>query len=337
MLGKVYGPYKGRKGVQYVLIAEYNEEGKQLKQESITYERYMEEYNRGLHRYINPVTKTLSSIIKTFSVREVNCSNCTKTMVTNNYNSIKNIYLCSPKCTNVYKKKQTKQRYHGQIVIPIQNKDQLYFIIIEKNEIKKQPLFITANKCTVTVSEDDNSIIRVTLKYDIKDAVRIRPVPGFKKYFWITEDAVLVSRRTKKVLSQTINGTGYWSHTTRIGGRRGQMYCFKIHRLVASAFIPNPDNKPFVNHINGIKLDNYYTNLEWCTPQENAAHAKANGLVKIFYGEQVGTAKLSDNKVIKIRELYKTGNYTHRQLAQMYGVGRSAITDYINRKTYKHV
>lgn len=62
-----------------------------------------------------------------------------------------------------------------------------------------------------------------------------------------------------------------------INGKQKRM---RVHRMVALAFIDNPDNKPYVNHINGNRSDNNVENLEWVTPSENTQHAIDTGLFK---------------------------------------------------------
>ena len=60
----------------------------------------------------------------------------------------------------------------------------------------------------------------------------------------------------------------------------GQRFTHRVHRLVAQEFIPNPDNKPCINHIDGNKHNNNFSNLEWVTKKENCRHAWVNGLAK---------------------------------------------------------
>lgn len=70
---------------------------------------------------------------------------------------------------------------------------------------------------------------------------------------------------------------GYWRVKLCNGNTQKEYF---LHRLIAQAFIPNPDNKPEINHINGIKTDNRIENLEWVTRSENAIHATKTGLLK---------------------------------------------------------
>lgn len=105
------------------------------------------------------------------------------------------------------------------------------------------------------------------------------------------------------------------------------------HRMVAKAFIPNPENKPQVNHINGIKTDNRSENLEWNTAKENIRHSWKNGMSSIKKGEQSNRAVLTEKDVLEIR----ASNLRPRELAKIYGIGEASIGKIINRKRWTHI
>ena len=112
----------------------------------------------------------------------------------------------------------------------------------------------------------------------------------------------------------------------------------KIHRLVATAFIDNPDGLQQVNHKDGNKKKNVVDNLEWVTESQNSQHAFNNGLRNAPYGEQNGQHKLTQNDVNEIKESYIKGSlmFGGKALAKKYGVTPATISRIVNNKRWNH-
>ena len=104
-----------------------------------------------------------------------------------------------------------------------------------------------------------------------------------------------------------------------------------VHRLIAIAFIPNPLNKPHINHIDNNPKNNDIKNLEWCTPKENKLHSVKQGRA-IF----TGARKLTEKQVIKIRNLRKTGMFLY-VIGLKFNINKQTVLDICNKKTYKNI
>jgi hypothetical protein len=162
-----------------------------------------------------------------------------------------------------------------------------------------------------------------------------KPIEGLEDYFLVTRNGDLYSKRTNRVVSQNLVDGNYLHHITKIGGRNGVNRAIKTSREVAKAFVPNPDNKPIVNHLNAVKIDNRDTNLEWATYKENTQHAYANNLVPILQGTEVGSSRFTEEQVREIRQL--KGTMGMREIGRQYGAHHSLISDIINGKSYQNV
>jgi len=104
--------------------------------------------------------------------------------------------------------------------------------------------------------------------------------------------------------------------------------------LVAINFIDNPENKPQVNHINGIKTDNRLQNLEWCTGSENQKHSVNTGLRKILKGDQA-CSKITEEQARLIK--YGLKEMTQSKIAYLYNISRVTISDIRRGKSWKHI
>jgi hypothetical protein len=141
----------------------------------------------------------------------------------------------------------------------------------------------------------------------ILDGEELRPIVGFEDYMVSNFGRIYSIKRTKSkggFLKAQTNGNGYNHVIFNKGAKR---ITVRIHKLVAIAFLDNPDNLRTVNHKDGIKKNNFASNLEWCTQSDNLKHALINGLRVPPSGEKCWNARLSKADVIQIREMLSTG------------------------------
>lgn len=151
---------------------------------------------------------------------------------------------------------------------------------------------------------------------DIEGYEGLYQVSTFSRVRGLERDIDASNGRTLRIQGSIL------SQKTRKGYKRinlckkSEKETFLVHRLVASAFVPNPLNLPCVNHIDTDKSNNFYKNLEWCTNQENISHATMHGLM------EKKLSKADKGNIIKLR---KEGVYV-KEIAKQYGVDRTSIT-----------
>lgn len=135
--------------------------------------------------------------------------------------------------------------------------------------------------------------------------------------------------QSEKIVKIRPGSRGYVKVHLCVNGKRKD---FNVHRLVATAFVENPGNKEQVNHIDGVKTNNFYKNLEWNTPLQNIHHAMSTGLAD-NNGEKGGLSKLKNADVLFIRE----SNLSYSVLSKKFGVYISTIQKIRSRHTWKHI
>lgn len=161
----------------------------------------------------------------------------------------------------------------------------------------------------------------------------MKDIPNYEGLYKISENGQVLGVKRKKFLIQQKHKHGY----LQVGlCKNGIVVMSLIHRLVAKTYLKNPLNLPQVNHKDGNKLNNHFSNLEWCDNSYNSQHAHNNGLRshKVLSGENARNAKLSQTEVNEIRDFYTNKLFNQKQLAYKYKVTQATISNVINNKHF---
>ena len=175
-----------------------------------------------------------------------------------------------------------------------------------------------------------------------------KDVKGFEGLYQVSNYGRVYSKITNKIMKPKIEKDGYY----RLGLRKnGVRKFFRIHRLVALAFIPQEEYKPVVNHKDGNKLNNNVENLEWCTVSYNVKHAYDNNLGD-FRNKALKSLKKATLKSKEIRKqpisAYKNGEFigdfnSQIECANALKIPKERISSFLlgkvkkNRKGYTFV
>ncbi len=159
-------------------------------------------------------------------------------------------------------------------------------------------------------------------------------IGNIKTDYKVTYDGKIISlkrgeEKERKLLSLR---NGYLYVTLYV---KGQTYRDTVHRIVARAFIPNPKNKPVVNHKDGNKLNNSVENLEWNTYKENANHAWYNNLTT-NYGEKSTLNKYPEELIIKVCEMLMEG-LQPKEISELVELSQTMVSDIRQKKIWKHI
>lgn len=162
-----------------------------------------------------------------------------------------------------------------------------------------------------------------------------KPVKDFEGRFWISNHGNIVShdhrKNTISFLSPYFDSLGYYNVQLRM---KPKVRKCRVHQLVGEHFcdMPTSGERMGWNHIDGDKRNNLYSNLEYISLRENVKHAVSSGLFNTK-GVNHHNSKLTEEKVLQIRSLYKTG-LTQKKIGEIFGICRRQAGDIINRKNW---
>jgi hypothetical protein len=155
-----------------------------------------------------------------------------------------------------------------------------------------------------------------------------------KTEYTVDVDGRIYSNHTNRYLKPFKNPSGYYLIDLH---HNGNSYTRQVHRLVANAFIPNPDKLPTVNHINGDKSCNAVWNLEWMSIKDNVQHAWKTGLAKPRYGTDNPANVYSEEQIYAVCAYLEADVLNNHEIANKCGVNVTLIRDIKFRGKWKQI
>lgn len=144
---------------------------------------------------------------------------------------------------------------------------------------------------------------------------------------------VFDTKRKEKIISFCKNSNGYLMFRPQINNCK-QVHV--VHRLVATAFIPNPEGKPCVNHKDFNKENNCVDNLEWVTYRENTLHATQNGVLVSYKGVESNLTKYTEQQVREGYIMCKSG-IPQSKVGKTIGMPRPTLASIMQKVSWKHL
>ena len=153
--------------------------------------------------------------------------------------------------------------------------------------------------------------------YQVSNLGRVKSLVGYNGHRHVKREKMLNPYKHKA-------SKNYYRSVVKLT-KEGHKKDMKVHRLVAKSFLPNPENKPNINHIDGNPLNNDVSNLEWCTQKENVHHAIATEL-------NVRTIDTIDKDTLVT---LLNNQYTYDEIAEILGIAKGTVFNYIKRFNIK--
>lgn len=162
----------------------------------------------------------------------------------------------------------------------------------------------------------------------------MKTIPGYSRYSVTRDGRVKIEHYDKRWMTPVSDRNGY--QRIYMVGDTGVRRGVYLHQIVAQTYLPNPENKPQVNHLDNNPANNKVSNLEWCTAKENRAYAAKQNRLPKLQGEDNGHAKYTAGLIGAVRNRYKEG-LAQVEISKMYNIPQPTVSVIVRKIQWRHI